>query len=89
MTKEEAIEYLEKLYMIADITDEYGYMDDTEPYETAIDMAVEALKERKIGKWISRKNELKHQDWWMCSECSGQFDYKWKYCPNCGVKMEE
>lgn len=44
MTREEAIEYLEKLYMMADITDEYGDMDDTEPYETAIDMAIEALQ---------------------------------------------
>lgn len=43
MTREEAIEYLHKLFMQADITDAYGDMDDTEPYETAIDMAVKAL----------------------------------------------
>ncbi len=55
MTREEAIEYIMKLYMKANITDEYGDMDDTEPYETAIEMAVEALKqtERKKGKWIN------------------------------------
>lgn len=48
MTREKAIEYLEKLYMKADITDEYGDMDDTEPYETALNMAIEALDERKV-----------------------------------------
>lgn len=46
MLREEAIEYIHKLFMQAEITDEYGDMDDTEPYETAIDMAVEALKFR-------------------------------------------
>ena len=53
MTRKEAIKYLEKLYMIADITDEYGDMDDTELYETAINMAVEALTdvpETNVGK---------------------------------------
>ena len=48
------MEYLEKLFMIADITDEYGDMADTEPYETAIDMAFEALKAQR---------------WILCSEC--------------------
>ena len=31
MTREEAIQYLQKLYLMADITDEYGDMDDTTP----------------------------------------------------------
>ena len=40
----------------------------------------------KKGKWIPRIG-LKHPDWFTCSECTGQFDYKWKYCPNCGADM--
>ena len=40
------------------------------------------------GKWTSRTNESKHTDWYSCSGCGGQFDYKWKFCPNCGAKME-
>ena len=48
MTNEEAIKYLRKLYMIADITDEYGDLDDTEPYETAIDLAIDALETKKM-----------------------------------------
>lgn len=55
MTREEAIEYLHKLFMKADITDAYGDMDDTEPYETAIDMAIEALKAQQ---WIPCSERL-------------------------------
>ena len=63
MTREEAIEYLHKLFMQADITDAYGDMDDTEPYETAIDMAVEALKEQH---WIPCSERLpKKDDWYL------------------------
>ena len=49
----------------------------------------EDVVERKKGKWISRKNESKHKDWWTCSECQGRFDYEWKFCPNCGADMRE
>lgn len=55
MTREEAIEYLQKLYMKAEITDEYGDMDDTEPYEMAVDMAIEALQEQQ---WIPCEERL-------------------------------
>lgn len=64
MTREEAIEYVHILYMKAEITDEHGDMDDTEPYEEAIDMAVEALKARlpeegtTFGKWIPCSERL-------------------------------
>lgn len=56
MTREEAIEYLDKLYMQAEITDEYGDLDDTEPYETAIEIATEALRQPE-QKWIPFKQE--------------------------------
>ena len=45
-------------------------------------------QERKVGKWMNRKNEPKHQRYVSCSCCTGIFDYEWKYCPNCGAKME-
>ena len=51
--------------------------------------AAASVVERKKGKWISRKNELKNKDWWTCSECQGRFDYEWKFCPNCGADMRE
>lgn len=46
------------------------------------------VQEVKHGTWISRKNEPKHKDWWTCSECQGRFDYEWKFCPNCGARMD-
>ena len=52
-------------------------------------MSLPDVVERKKGKWISRKNELKNKDWWTCSECQGRFDYEWKFCPNCGADMRE
>ena len=43
MTREEAKNWLHKLYARADITDEYGDMEDMQPYEEAIHMAISAL----------------------------------------------
>lgn len=83
MTREEAIEYLHKLFMQADITDAYGDMDDTEPYETAIDMAVKALQEQKTGKWAQVAFSYR------CSACQEDSDWPSEYCPWCGAKMEE
>lgn len=59
MTKEEAIKYLHKLYMKAEITDEYGDMDDTETYEIAVNMAVEALERTR---WIPVSERLPEDD---------------------------
>lgn len=54
MTREEAKSWLRKLYARADITDEYGDMEDMQPYEEAINMAISALFENK-GDLISRQ----------------------------------
>ena len=75
MTREEAIQYLQKLYLMADITDEYGDMDDTTPYETAVDMAIEALKFCEVyNKTIEAVNKFYDDhhaqivNWTPCSE---------------------
>lgn len=44
MTPTEATKLLEKLLLMADFTDEYGDMCDSEPYEEAVAMASKALK---------------------------------------------
>ena len=43
MTREEAKTWLNKLYARADITDEYGDMEDMQPYEEAVYMAINSL----------------------------------------------
>ena len=75
MTREEAVQYLQKIYLMADITDEYGDMDDTEPYETAIDMAVEALKFRgayeiavKAANKAFENRWIQWVEWIPCSD---------------------
>ena len=94
MSREEAIEYLHRLFIKAELTDEYGDMDDTEPYETAVNMAVNALKEQKTGKWIS---VLSYNNTYKCSECErllvnipdgkNKVAQHYPYC-HCGAKME-
>ena len=59
----------------------------------SLNKAIKALKqEPKTGHWIW---ELEDWNKWTCSEC-GYFKRTdihstlgYKYCPNCGAKMEE
>lgn len=44
MTKKEAIKYLQDIGMRFVPTDQYGDYDDPQPYDDAIDMAIEALQ---------------------------------------------
>ncbi len=55
MTREEAKTWLNKLYARADITDEYGDMEDMQPYEEAVNMAIEALEQEHCDDVISRQ----------------------------------
>ena len=59
-------------------------------YADAIRMAIEALEERKTGKWIF-KNDLKQFFCDKCAEPSLTYDDIYiysmelpKFCPNCG-----
>lgn len=38
------------------------------------------------GRWVDEpiKGVRYH-----CSVCQGRFDYTWRYCPNCGARMEK
>lgn len=56
------------------------------------DMAIEALQEKKTGKWIhKREYDLYPYDILTCSAC-GETDARMyrsdSYCPNCGARME-
>lgn len=58
MTSEEAKNWLNKLYTRADITDEYGDMEDMKPYEEAIDRAIQALSAETCEDAISRHDAI-------------------------------
>ena len=55
MTREVAKNWLNKLYARADITDEYGDKEDMQPYEEAVNMAIEALEQTR---WIPVSEKL-------------------------------
>ena len=60
----------------------------TEPY-LALKMAIKALQEQKIGKWIF--GSTMGHSWMKCSECCKSQDGQtlcFTYCPNCGAKMK-
>ena len=93
MTSEEAIKELQI------IADEQFVADRAE----AIYMAIDALKHQMTGKWLTMQVEtivgareieqLKTFHSHTCSSCgyeTGELPRleQWKYCPNCGVKME-
>ena len=88
MTREDAITLLKN---IQNGIDETNFLD-----RCAIDMAIEALKEQKQGKW-----EFVGDNCFMCKTCGYVADANWlrewrthtddsEYptaCPNCGARM--
>lgn len=55
-----------------------------EGFRAGYEKAKKELEERKTGKW-----KHVHQWTWDCSECGYRVNAKYfKYCPNCGAKME-
>ena len=78
MTNEEAIKAIKANYPSG------GYED----LRKALDMAIKALQEQKVGKWnLYRCSECKR----VCSDfIRGTYWIirKPNYCPNCGAKME-
>ena len=59
MTREDAKKLLDKLYARADITDEYGDMEDMKPYEEAVNMAIKALEQEPCEDAISRSDAIR------------------------------
>lgn len=84
MTREEAIKWLNKLYARADITDEYGDMEDMQPYEEAVNMAIKALEQKpKTIQEIqaeSEKYEKAFEDGYEQGYAQARFDYEQEPC---------
>lgn len=60
MTRKEAENWLNKLYARADITDEYGDMEDMQPYEEAVNMAIKALQDKGHDRKKARRFKNKY-----------------------------
>lgn len=78
MTREEAIEELEYAKIKLREANVFPSMD------TAIDMAIEALKDRPKGEWVK-----KTFGYGECSECGCIVGNRFvsNFCPNCGSDM--
>lgn len=65
MNKQEAIELIERMSMAFVPTDQYGDYDDPEPYEEAVNMAIEALSAESYGchcqKSIDQKEKTNYE----------------------------
>lgn len=55
---------------------------------TALDVAIEALKAQKVGQWITLKDEYGDIVEAVCSCCDNNGNHKWAFCPHCGARME-
>ena len=97
MTREEAIEELERLLMHWDLIDE-GIYDLSEHDKDAVEIALSALhpvsRERveKVwrGEWIDTRESSKDVPTCMCSRCTRVVvGLESKFCPDCGSPMTD
>lgn len=83
MTEQEAVEYLNRIYHQFTSLDEYGYVEDFEPYEKAINMAKESLE-----KQIPQSVKLYIGQDMQCPSCNNRLrNYEGVmigYCKFCG-----
>ena len=75
------------------LKDIQGNLEETRIIERcAIDMAIEALKERPHGEWIDRSDggRIRYPFWerYECSKCGAKSENT-NFCPNCGADMRK
>lgn len=58
------------------------------PVLHSLGIALNALKERRTGKWIHQYKEIPNMATFKCSCCGCVDEFAAKYCSNCGAKME-
>jgi rubrerythrin len=64
-----------------------GYLSALSATEGIIAMLPTAdVVEVKHGEWVTRKS-IHKEEFYVCSVCKTATDDIWRYCPNCGAKM--
>ena len=48
----------------------------------------DTIEPQRTGKWIRNPDDTAGSGYFICSECGTDFYDVWKYCPNCGARME-
>lgn len=87
MTRAEAIKEIDKLR--DDIGSAYDDADQSLTWY-ALGMAIDALNEKKDGKWSIRRSKTSGVIFYHCSCCEWCNTHwvKYPYCPICGARME-
>lgn len=93
MSTQMAIEYLHRMFQLADFSDEYVDYVDTDPYVNALRMATDALYYKELTK---ASGGIERQGHWIygngngeCSICGRERSKGWdNYCGYCGARMK-
>lgn len=76
----------------------YGDSDYYEGISQGFNLAIYDVKETptidaepiRHGKWIDEAEDWRQQiEWFKCSLCDFPTSTAYKYCPNCGARMDE
>jgi len=96
MTREEAITTLAKIQkLLAIYPKRKKQKESVNEINTAIGMAIEALKGRTDGEWREMEDDYGGV-YWECSNCEDAFflevgtpkENNYNFCPSCGAWME-
>lgn len=63
----------------------------------ALDMAIKALRlqdaptyeARPISRWLRKIDRDSKDTYFECVQCEKDSRYRYRYCPNCGARMED
>ena len=60
-----------------------------EAFIKGFELGLKKAPQPKMGYWITLKDEYGDVHEAVCSNCDANGNHKWKYCPECGAKMQE
>lgn len=90
ISRDAVLESIKNLYPDMPVMDIMGarrkWLEKYAPYfecENAVEHLPSVTPKQRTGHWQDLTGLF------FCSECDGGFAKPWRYCPNCGAKMEE
>lgn len=91
MNNRDAIQLLDELLLRSDFTDQYGDMEDSSPYEEAVEIAKEAI-EKQIPKKPREETYFYGKIYYcpLCEKSIGKVDFVLlsPFCQRCGQAID-